>query len=358
MIRKLIFITLVIFFYSCNQNLTKIEGATLTKNSQSNGISVSSKVIYKTPFNQQLVANGKIEAKQKSELRFKTTEQLSRILVKNGQFIEKGILIASLENSLLENQLQKSQIAFEQAKQKLQEEKINYGLESANENEISSTILKTLKIKSGYSEAQNNFENAQLLYNQTLLKAPFRGVVANIETKVGYHISASEVFCTLINQDQFEVLFLVLESEFHFIKKGQSVIIQSFNSSGGSYEGSISEINPLVNENGLIKAKALLKGRITELIDGMNTKIIINKPIENAVVIPKEALVLRSNRKVVFKLENGLAKWNYVDVLDENSTSYALKDGLSVGDTIIVAGNMNLSHKAKVNATFIDENKD
>jgi membrane fusion protein, multidrug efflux system len=343
---------------SCEQKTQEILEANIIKKNQIQGISVIATIIDKHTFQKQLIANGKIESKQKSELRFKTTEQLSRILVKNGQFVEKGILIATLENGLLENLLQKSQITFEKAKHKLQEEKINYGLETTNENEISSTILKTLKIKSGYSEAQNNYENAQLLFNQTLLKAPFRGVVANIVTKVGYHIGVSEVFCTLINQEQIEAKFSVLESEFHFIEKGQSVLIQSFYSTGNNYEGVISEINPLVDESGLIKVKAALKGRITELYEGMNIKVIINKPIENAVVIPKEALVLRSNRKVVFKLENGLAKWNYVEILDENSTSYALKEGPSIGDTIIVYGNMNLSHDAKVSATFSDKIKD
>lgn len=347
----------ILVICSCQQTNQKIREDSLAKKVGSDGVNVLTTVITENTFQQQLIANGKIEAIQKSELRFNTTEQLSKILVKNGQYVEKGMLIASLKNSLFQNKLQKFKINFEQAKQKLQKEKINYGL-FANEYEISPTTLKVLKIKSGYSEAQNNYENAQLLYNQTLLKAPFRGVVANIETKTGFHIGSSEVFCTLINQEQLEVRFSVLESEFHFIKKGQNVLIQRFNSSGNSYEGLISEINPLVDENGLIKVKAELKGKITDLFDGMNTKIIINKPIENVVVIPKEALVLRSNRKVVFKLENGLAKWNYVEVLDENSTSYALKEGLSISDTIIVAGNMNLSHDAKVNATFIDKIKD
>jgi len=356
--KKYILLLLLSFSISCKQQNQRLEESTVSSTIHSNEINVSTKVINETYFNQQLVANGKIESLQKSQLRFKTTEQLSKVLVKNGQFIEKGALIASLENGLLKNQLQKAQISFEQAKQKLQEEKINYGLEAASENEIPSTILKTLKIKSGFLEAENNLENAQLVYNQTLLKAPFSGLVANIETKVGYHVGASEVFCTLINQEQLEVSFAVLESEFHFIKKGQLVEAQSFSNTDDSYKGSISEINPLVDEDGLIKVKAKLKGKIAELFDGMNVKIVINKPLENTIVIPKEALVLRSNRKVVFKLDNGLAKWNYVDVLDENSTSYALKDGLSLGDTIIVSGNMNLSHDAKVNATFIDKNKD
>ena len=35
-------------------------------------------------------------------------------------------------------------------------------------------------------------------------------------------------------------------------------------------------------------------------------------------------------------------------ILDENSNSYALKEGVKIGDTIIVSGNMNLAHDARV----------
>ena len=119
------------------------------------------------------------------------------------------------------------------------------------------------------------------------------------------------------------------------------------------YSGYISEINPLVDQNGLIKIKAKINHPNRFLFDGMHVKVLINQPVRDLIVIPKEALVLRSNREVVFTLKNGAAKWNYVELADENSDSYAIKEGLSLGDTIILSGNMNLSHDAKVTASLV-----
>ena len=56
---------------------------------------------------------------------------------------------------------------------------------------------------------------------------------------------------------------------------------------------------------------------------------------------------------MVFSVEKGLAKWNYVEVAGENNNNYAIKKGLKITDTIIVSGNLNLSHDVKVNTTFI-----
>lgn len=354
-----LYVFISVLLFSCKkENKTQSEDV-LMKTEISTGVNVNTAIIQETSFQKQLIANGKIEAVQKSELRFKTNEQLVSLHVKNGSLVTKGQIIAALENSLLANKVEKAKIDLEKAKNKFVEEKINYGLAKVLEKDIKLTVLKSLRIKSGYFEAKNALQNAQLLYNQTILKAPFTGVIANVKSKEGFYVSASEVFCTLINPKKLEVVFSILQSELAFVKKGQQVFVQSFVNSDKNYKAIVTEINPLVDENGLIQIKASVQSNDVALFDGIHAKVIVNNPINNVIVIPKEALVLRSNKKVVFTLEQGLAKWNYVTELYENSTHYAIKkgEGLKEIDTIIVSGNMNLSHEAKVNTTFVKGNK-
>lgn len=317
-------------------------------NIKSQGVSITTKVIEPTDFQKEIIANGLVEALQKSEIRFKTSERIAAIRVKNGQRVNKGQTLAVLDNAVLANQLNKAKIEVDKAKNKLQEEKINYGVGNTSNDDIDTSVLKNLKIKSGLYEAQNALENAQLLYEQTIIRAPFTGVVANIEVKTGNFITSADIFCTLINSQNLEVVFSVLENELTFLEPKQEITINPFTDTDSNYKGFITEINPLVDENGLIQVKAKINTEGAKLFDGMNVKVTASKPIKDVVVIPKEALVLRSNREVVFTYEDGLAKWNYVKVLDENSTSYALKEGIKIGDTIIISGNMNLAHDAKV----------
>ncbi len=351
--KNLLYLLLVsCFFIACNtgQNSQSKEEENSELKPSGKALPVTVTVVNQSVFDKQILSNGKIEALQKSELRFKTTERIHTIYVKNGQPVKKGQLLASLDNQVLANQLQKAQIELDKAKQKLQEEKINFG--GGDTLQITQEVLKNLQISSGFLEAQNNLQNAQLLYNQTLLKAPFSGVVANIEAKEGDYITPSDAFCTLISQNKLQVVFSILENNLPFVTNGQPVTITPFANPETQYTGKITEINPFVDENGLIKIKALLSGGSNNLFDGLNVKVIINKPLQNVIVIPKEALVLRSNREVVFTVQQDLAKWNYVETLDENTTSYAIKKGLKIGDTIIISGNMNLSHDAKVTPSF------
>ncbi len=350
-------ITLLLILFlviSCKKETQKQDNNAFTKNIKNKGINVNTTVLQKASFNKQLIANGKIEAQQKSELRFKTNNSIASIKVKNGSIVNRGQIIAVLENTLLYNQLQKAKLTVQKAENKLEEEKINY-FSSRENKELNQSILKNLEIKSGVLEAKNNLENAQIQYQQTFLKAPFSGIIANVKNKAGNFISTADVFCTLINPNKLEVAFAVLENEYAFIRKGQQITIQSFTHTDKVFKGVITEINPLVDKNGLIKLKATITSSETALFDGMHVKVFINHPIKNVLVVPKEALVLRSNKKVIFTLHNGLAKWNYVTELYQNSNYYAIKKGehLKETDTIIVSGNLNLSHDAKVNATFI-----
>jgi RND family efflux transporter MFP subunit len=115
-----------------------------------------------------------------------------------------------------------------------------------------------------------------------------------------------------------------------------------------NYVGKVSEINPVVNEQGLVLVKIKIQNPDAYLLEGMNAQVIIEKNLQNQVVIPKEAVVERSGKKVVFVYENGLAKWNYVTVAHENSQEVTISEGLKVGQKVIVEGNLNLGHDAKV----------
>jgi len=355
-LKKTIFLLIIIINVACNDKSTgtPTQEESLQTTQQSTGVAVNTTVVTPQNFNTQITANGLVEATNRSELRFKTNEQLDRVYVTNGQRVNKGTLLANLDNQLLKNQLENAQIALNNANQKLLEEKIKFDYGKTPLDSIPENVQKTLYQLSGYQEAKNRLDNATILYEQTLLKAPFTGTVANITAKEGNFITGAEVFCTLFSHDKLDVIFNILESELPFVEKNQIVTIHPFANKENVYEGTITEINPMVSREGLVRIKAKINNPNAAIFDGMNVRVFVNKPIENVTVIPKEALVLRSNREVVFTVQNNLAKWNYVTIAQENNTHYAITEGVKPGDTIIISNNMNLAHDADVIATFIE----
>jgi len=347
------FITvIVVLILACHDN-PKNSPEDNIKQPQTQAIKVDVAKVLDTVFYKQIIANGIIEARYRSDMRFRTAEILDNIFVENGDKVKKGQKLAQLNQDNVRNNLLQAQVNLATAENKILEMKANFGVSKKPDSLIRPAVLSNMKIRSGLREAKARLEQAQIALNQTILRADFKGVVANIITKTGNYITPSERFCTLISQDNLDIIFNVMESEVAYVEKGMEVQIHPFANTSKTYTADIIEVNPFVDENGLIRIKAHVQNPDNSLFDGMNVKVFINQAVPDVLVIPKSALVLRSNREVVFTVQDSLSKWNYVEVADQNTSYYAISKGLNKNDTIIISNNINLSHDANISPTYI-----
>jgi len=203
-------------------------------------------------------------------------------------------------------------------------------------------------VKSNYGHSAVQHEMAGHNLSRSVLYAPYDGVVANLSAKKHNLPPAGEPFCTVIATEGMDALFTVLETELPLVRKGDRVELSPFSVQNSQVSAVVDEINPLVDENGMVKVKARIQGRAQGLYEGMNVRVRVQRSSGKQLVIPKEALVLRNNRKVVFTAKNGMALWNYVQTGQENSTGYVVTEGLRAGDSVIYEGNLNLAHETPV----------
>lgn len=315
---------------------------------------VTVEILKRKAFNHELMSNGKISARGKADLRFETSEVIAHIYVKNGDRVQKGQKLADLDKFRLEQKLSQSEDALLKAELELKDVLIGQGYSPDDFNKVPVETMKIAKVKSGYEQSKSQYELAKREMEHATLIAPFDGVVANLFSKPYNPANTSEAFCTIIDSKGMEADFTVLENELAFIKVGDKVVITPY-AGGGAFEGSVSEINPLVDANGMVKVKAAVNAG-GKLFSGMNVKVSVRRSLGEQLVIPKTAVVLRSSKQVVFTLKEGKAMWNYVNTGLENATECVvsdrsqkgIEDGLLEGDTVIVTGNLNLAHEAEV----------
>lgn len=299
-------------------------------------------------FNKEIISNGKLVALNKADLKFRTSENVAAVLVRNGDRVKQGQVIAKLDNFSLINTLKQSRDQFERAKLDLQDVLIGQGYSLKDTSKMPEATLKAAKVKSGYDKAQTDYEMAEYNFRTSILKAPFEGVVANLFSKEANMASTADKFCTVIDDSRFEAEFPVLESELGSVRMGQTVRIIPFSYDDVEVKGEITKINPVVDQNGMVKISAVCSNNNHKLFEGMNVKVVIEEKVPHQLVIPKTALVLRSEKQVVFTLQSGKAKWNYVKTGLENISSFSITEGLKAGDSVIYDGNLNLAHDAEV----------
>ena len=302
-------------------------------------------------FNHELVSNGKIVAKEYADLYFRTSEVVAKVYVKNGMYVHKGQKLAELDLFKLNNTLTQNKNALAQANLEMQDVLIGQGYAPDNLSAVPAEKLELAKVKSGYERAKAQYEASLYDVEQATLIAPFDGVVANLFDKQYNMPKSGEPFCRIIRTSAMEVDFTVLESELPLIKVGDQVEVTPYATAVGTRTGNVSEINPLVDENGMVRVKAQVNGG-EKLFDGMNVRISVKRSVPDQMVVPRTAIVLRAGKQVIFTVKDSIAMWNYVQTGLENLSEYTLVNweasGLQEGMTVITTGNVNLAHETPV----------
>jgi len=223
----------------------------------------------------------------------------------------------------------------------------------SNDEGLDTSVIKKDKLriflnKSGMIDADLAIKEAEYNLAHTKIVAPMSGQIANLEAKeMNQTGKYKDGFCTVIDNSVLEIKFPILESEYAFIEESMPVTVLPFINEAEGYRAIVSNINPVVDENGMIEITAEMLNR-SRLLEGMNVKIKIRKPVPDRLVIPKDALVIRQSRDVVFVKQDSLAIWKYVTTEFENSDSFSVVEGLEEGDHVIYKGNVNLAHETVV----------
>ena len=131
------------------------------------------------------------------------------------------------------------------------------------------------------------------------------------------------------------------------ISSNQRAEVYPISDSQNAIEGRVTAINPKVDENGLVQVSLLVSGS-KGLLPGMNARAIIRAPQSNSIVVPKQALVYRSSRAVVFTIEKNESKWNYVEVGKDNGKEVEILSGIEPNSTVITTNNLQLAHQAPI----------
>lgn len=337
---------------SCQQKKEQAEDQNIENaKKMSTEIYVDTLCLHPRTFHRQLICNGKLKAIAKSEISFPDGGIVSSIYVHNGSRVQKGQLIARTDGSEAQINIEKALKELEKAKVDLADKLIGLGYDGITSN-VPADVMHRAKIACGFYLAQYQLQSARHASAKCILVAPFGGRIADLDNKRNQRI---EKLCTLINDSQLDVEFSVLEAEIKNLKIGQTVLVSPFVDEGSQYKGKIININPTVNEKGLIKMTARITNTTGKLLDGMNVKVIVENDVPRSFVVPKDAVLDRDGYQVVFEYKDGEAIWTYVDVAYSNIDSYAItgckrKDTeLHDGDVIITSGNLNLADGTKVN---------
>jgi membrane fusion protein, multidrug efflux system len=298
-------------------------------------------------FDYLINASGKIEAPEQIMVVIERSGYLLELNAREGELVEKGKILARLDDTEAKLALEKAKIVLKNAQSVYQSDLLSFEtiLNSGDAQRIAQ-IEDQLKSKSGLFTAEIDLKEAEMGLEKTVIKAPITGRVADLKIKRGSLVKSGDELLEIISPNRLELKVKVLESDIPLISIGQKAEIYPVGSAE-QLSGSVQSINPKVDENGLVQVGILLTSS-NKLLPGMNARAIIRAPQNNSLVVPKQALVYRSQRAVVFTIDKNESKWNYVEVGKDNGQEVEILSGIDDGATVITTNNLQLAHQAPV----------
>lgn len=233
-----------------------------------------------------------------------------------------------------------SRVEFEKAS-------AEYELSLIESGEKKEEILAATK---GLTQAEIRVKTAKMNLEKTKIKAPFSGLIHDIKVSPQEHVTSGRDLFTLVNIDRIRVHAKVLESEIGKMKVGREVDLKFSAYPGRIFKGEVKAISPVINPQD--KTCNVIIGVANpeeEIKPGMHVEVEIAAEIhKDKLLIPQDAVLVRSGRKLAFVVEEGLAKWRYIDVGLENEDYVEVLDGIKEGEPVIIEGHFTLAHDARV----------
>lgn len=264
--------------------------------------------------------------------------------IMDGNTVEQGEVILQLNKEEWEFRKQEAYNKLAKAQAEFDVEMRLRGGEGTNGE------VEGFRNTTGLADAELAYERAKLDLSYTTLKAPFSGTISTKEViSDGAYIGAGRELGTLINSSRVKIRFDVLESEIVQLAEGLEMELED--PAGNRHTGTIVAISPEIDprtKTGQVIAEVDNEGKA--LKSGMTVEGRVFVRSETGKVrMPREALLERDGRTLVFRLNSGEVEWIYVTPEAMNTDWVIINHpDINPGDTLAVDKHFSISHQQKV----------
>ena len=301
-----------------------------------------------------------IKGKQDIDIYPQVSGKIERLLVREGDKVTKGQLLfvidqvpfrAALDNAVAtekaaEASLASATLTYNSNKELFDQKVVSSYTLQTSENAYHTAQAQLAQAKAQVTNARNNL-------SYTEVRSPSNGVVGVLPYRVGTLVSASmpKPLTTVSDNSQMYVYFSMTEKQLlSFVRQYGSkdaaimnmpeVSLQLGDLSMYDHKGKVESISGVINtETGAVTLRAEFANPDLLLNSGGSGNVIIPSTRKDCIVIPQSATVQQQDKRIVYKVQNGKAVSQLIQVENiDDGRNFIVTDGLKPGDVIVSEG--------------------
>ncbi|ERF78057.1 ABC transporter substrate-binding protein [Gallibacterium anatis] len=325
---------------------------------------------------QTVVATGTVRSSNRVEVGARVSGKVEKILVKLGQKVKKGELIAELDSITQENTLNSAQAQLAAYKAQLVAAQTAYRVANSNFQRIAKLYKRKASSLDDYENAQNNLDStkanveqiqaqikqseievntAATNLNYTKITSPIDGTVISIPVSVGQTVNANQTTPTIIQVADLDTMLIkpeISEGDITKIKPGMKVQFTTLAEPDEIYQAEIASVDPAlttltdneysesVSDTNAIYyyANVLVPNPEHKLQIGMTTQnTIITAQKQHVLVVPTLAIQRKNGQNSVQILDGDKVIEKIVQIGLHDEINTEILSGLNEGDKVIIS---------------------
>ena len=285
-----------------------------------------------------------LEAEGEVQVFAEAPRRVTQLLVEEGTPVRKGRVLVQLQDDEQKSAVAKAEIELKESQR---------DHERAKELHEQKLVTDELFTEAGYKVERSRLAlaDARRELGYTQVRAPISGIVTERLVNLGDQVTINQPLFRIVDFDSIVARIYVSEKDMVRLAVGQPARLRADALGGQVFAGSIDRISPVVDPaTGTIKV-TVATPRQEGLRPGMYVEVeLVTAVHENALLVPKRALVYDNDQVFVFRLKGEERRVERLRVtpLLENTAFIEPESGLEAGDELVVAGQSGLKDNGLV----------
>lgn len=281
---------------------------------------------------------GVFDAMHQNNVASEASGKLIELLVKEGDQVSKGQVLAKLDDELISLQIENAKLNIAQLK--------NDNARFANlRKEQAVSSMEAEKMELALKTAEVQLKQLQKQLRGTKILAPFSGVVSKKMADLGSMVMPGTPIVELIDISQLKLSISVPERDVLKFKKGQSVDV-SVDAQDKEVKGTIYSISVQADALHNFKVQVLVNNTSSDkILAGMYGNVmLLNNESVKALAVPRKALIGSTKSPKIYVVKNGRAYLNAFSPGTSDGNFIEVVSGLKATDELVIKGQVNLEN--------------